>query len=242
MNAKMRMQRSGIPILPMTDLLWLTIFTIPITVAVGFLITYVISRWTNVSVSAMEIMAGLGAWYVAILAGWSAFTHIPLFVTSGKTRKYAWKAWLAGMIGLSVLSALMVAIAYVLERAMYNSLDWTPGLDEPHLFESGYQMHLVFFEYLLSFAVMGAIGGFVGISVYRSRDWGWGATVPAVILAALAGVLEGGNIRVMGFISQDTFGVDELSTAIKLILMILIAITAAGMAFSVAKDVPIRNR
>jgi hypothetical protein len=96
---------------------------------------------------------------------------LPLLVAHGLTRR---SVALAGTVAGAIVAAsagLYMAAGFLVERAWHGAAGFSHEVTRGHLFDSAFQVHLVFAQYALAGAVFLASGWLVGSAYYRLGGW-----------------------------------------------------------------------
>lgn len=239
MQSSLRARR--FPSLPLTDQLWLLLFVWLGALIFTFVVTLVVSAG-DVSISGWGVASGAAPWFVGFMSGYFMFQHMPMFVANGRTRRECLIDWSIFVPIYAALGTLLVTLGYVLEYVYYGVAGWESVTFDDHLFTSHTDVIPMFGEYLVRLLVWAAAGGFVGASVYRSKDTGWLTLLPAALLTAAAGSFGGNSSGPFGFLTRR-FPEFSISSWWWTILVGVVCI-AIGMVCTwwVFRDTPLRNK
>lgn len=202
---------------------------------------FVVSMFTEIQISAWSIVGSIAPWYVAVMAGWVVYIQLPYFVANGRTRKAGFREWLNTGIAMVPVGAVLMAIGFGLELGIYNLANFSTDVDENYGLTGASDLVLVAWQFLLTFAVWFALGGFVGASLYRSSDWGWVSIPIALAIASVTGVWNhtGGGFfaitrRIVPGINYESvwldFGLSSIAVGI-----------GVWIAWILIHDMPLRN-
>lgn len=206
------------------------------------LITFAFSLFTDVSMSGWEVVASIFPWFVAIVSGWAIFNLIPLSVAHGETRRYGFKVWLAIVVSISIISAVIITAGYPLELLWYRIMGF-PGEPEARLmFADPDRLSTVFGQYILVFAIWGFVGGMIGAGVYRDSSNGWLLMIPAGIMLPAAGVFGDDRIGFMGILRRLISDFDYTSNLLNGVITVLIGLLAVCITWWVVRTMPLRNK
>lgn len=137
------------------------------------------SMWQN---------AGSGAFKYFPMAMGIMLTPVllPLYVAQGVTRR---QFTVGGALFVAVWSAgltLAMVAGFAVEAVAYDALGWPHELENPHLFDSWQQAHLVFAEYFPLIAVHMLAGWIIGMTYYVLGWFRATLLLPVSLLPALA--------------------------------------------------------
>lgn len=213
-----------------------------LTVVATFVIVLVVDRFFDISISAWEIAVSVAHWYVGIICGWLMYVHVPLFVAHGKTRKDATieTGITAGVV--AVWAAILMSVGYLIEEFVYERAGWVGAIDGDHLFSSRTDFGLILLENLLAFMVWAAVGGFVGISLYRSQELGWFSLLPGALILGLTGSFDRTDGGFFGIVTRFIPAADISSPVNATLISLVGAALAGGAAWLVVREMSLRNR
>lgn len=222
--------------LGLTLMIWagLCVFTFGVTIVVSFFRDIAISGW--------EIASGVAPWYLAIMSGWVMFQYVPMFIANGRTRRDSMIEWTIFAPIFAVSGALLITIGYLLEYIVYGIAGWPRVLENDHKFASHTDVVPMFTEYLLTFLVWTAVGGFVGISFYKSDDVGWFSLLPATLLVGAVGTFTQSVIGPFSFVVDRLTGLTTSSWPIAILVGVVATLVALWGAWMVLRDMPLRNK
>lgn len=230
------------PRIQLEDQLWLDLFVWAGAAVFSMAVVTVVSFFRSIEISAWDIANGIAPWFIGIMSGWIMYTQVPLFVANGRTRRDSYIEWLIVAAIYPVWTALLTTIGYLIERGVYDLAGWSLSVNEDHLFTSHTDVGTIFVEYLLTFSVWVAVGGFVGVSLYRSQDIGWVSLIPAAFLLAFSGALDRGEIGFFGFITRLIPALDATSMAVAITMAVICSVIAVTLAWLVIQNMALRNK
>lgn len=237
--ATRKIGRSWSPMI--SDQLWLLALLAGGAFVFAMVTVFVVSRFTDIQISAWSIVGSAAPWYMAGMSGWIVYIQLPYFVANGRTRKTGFRAWVNTGIGMVPLGAVLMAFGYLLERGIYNLADFSTEAEVDKFFSGGGDLVVVLFQYVLTFASWFALGGFAGASLYRSTDWGWLGIPIAIGIASVSGVWNhtGGGFfaitrRIVPGINYDSFWLDLGLAGVAVAIGVWIA-------WILIHDMPLRN-
>jgi hypothetical protein len=137
--------------------------------------------------------------------------------------------------------AALIVTGFLLEKGVYALVGWPQALTGSHLFTQPAQVHLVFIEHLVEFAVWIAAGAFMGAAFYRWRSGGLYSLPIGVGLLVLARSAGGDTLRLP--LIRSELGLD-LSPSPTVTLAVGLGAFLVGLALTwlVIRDVPLRNQ
>lgn len=206
-----------------SDQSWLLAMLAGAAFVFAMVLVFIVSFFTDIEISAWEIVGSIAPWYVAVMGGWITYVMAPMIVAHGKTREFAFREWLTTGIFMTVLGAILMTAGYLLEHLIYNIADFEGKTSPENFFDSATEVHLVLLQYLLFFAVWFALGGFVGVSLYKSDDWGWISIPVAIAIAGATGTLGYSSNGFMGVVRRivPAFDFDSIWLQLPILLFAL---------------------
>lgn len=224
------------------DFLGFTLLAWAGTVVAVLALTLGLAYFSDVPGSIWGYLSGAVRVYLAIIAGYLVFQFLPLYVTHGQTRRdFAIEALIV-LLAQAGLATVLITVSYLLEAGLYLIAGWPLSLPEEHLFTSHGDVLLIVVEHALAFLVWTAVGAFVGAVIYRSREQGWIALLPAVALLSLASAVTGQSVGFITRIVELGAPGDAPSVGFAVVASIACLLVAAVLAWRVIRDAPIRNR
>jgi hypothetical protein len=223
--------------LSLSALIWLGMLVVVTAIIVG------IAYWDTVRRSIWDDAVNTAPqWWAAIIAGYAAFQFLPATISHGGTRReFGIQATMFSIIFAAGL-AVMVAIGFLLEAALYGVMDWPRGVTEGHIFTSGTQVHLILIEYAFKYLVWVAAGALVGAAFYRSDDFGWSIVgfvwIPVSLSEMALGLRSGTPITLLNRVWEPPTVPAVLALAISLAMAAVIA----AVGWYVIRDVPMRSK
>lgn len=172
-----------------SDQAWLLAILAVVSFVFAMVVVFIVSRFREIEISAWEVVGTIVPWYVAVVSGWIAYRMAPLMVAHGKTRAFAFREWVTAGATITVMGAIAMTLGYLLEHWIYDIAGFPGGVSTENIFASANEVHLVLLQYLLYFAVWFSLGGFAGVSLYKSDDAGWISIPVAIAIAAITGTL-----------------------------------------------------
>lgn len=224
-----------------SDQLWLLALLAGGSFVFAMVTVFVVSMFTDIRISAWGIVGSIAPWYIAIMAGWIVYIQIPLFVAHGRTRKQGFREWRNTGLGLVSLGAILMAVGFILERVIYDLANFSISAENEEFFSGANDLHIVLFQYLLTFAVWFALGGFVGGSLYRSEDWGWVSIPIAIIIASLAGLWNHTSGGFFAFSRRIIPGINTESVFLDIGLSAIAVAVGVWIVWKLTHDMPLRN-
>lgn len=225
----------------LSDQLWLLGILAAGIFAFAMVTVFVVSMFTDIRISAWSVVGSAAPWYMAGISGWIVYIQIPLFVTNGRSRKAGFREWFTTGITLVPSAAILMAIGFLLEKGIYNLAGFTTDLDETHRLGNATDFLILALQYLLTFAVWFALGGFVGASLYRSSDWGWVSIPIGIAIASLTGVWDHSGGGFFGFARRIVPGIDYESAWLDVGLSGIAIAIGVWLAWSLIQAMPMRN-
>ena len=197
-------------------------------------------RISRVELSAWELAASLIVWYVAVMSGYLAWRMIPLWVTSGRSRRSATNEMLIVVGSIILLSTVIVLFGYAIENIVYRIADWPQEIGNDHHFDSHTDFGPILVEYLVQYLLWGAIGFFIGLAFYRFESLGWLSLLPGALILGVVGSTDG--LGPMGFLADLIPSVDPNALWVYTILTIPFVPIALAASWYIARDMPIRRK
>lgn len=224
-----------------SDQLWLLALIAGGAFVFAMVTVFVVSRFTEIKVSAWSIVGSAAPWYIAGISGWIVYIQLPYYVANGRTRKTGFREWINTGIGIVPLAAVLMSIGFILERGIYNLASFSTEAEVDQFFSGGSDFLVVFFQYVLTFAAWFALGGFVGASLYRSSDWGWISIPIAIGIASVSGVWNHTGGGFFAITRRIVPGIDYESAWLDLGLTGVAVGAAVWLAWILIHDMPLRN-
>lgn len=169
----------------------LIVFTLIAATGLAFLvaaITLGIAWRSTISESVWAYASNAVPWYAGAIAGYIFFQMVPMLIANGRTRRDALRDGLGAVSMLAAAIAILNILFYAVEGMIYRAEGWPMEIADGHLFSRHGQMGLIALESLLTTAVWSAVGAFVALAMYRDREGGYLALVPAVVILLGSGV------------------------------------------------------
>lgn len=224
-----------------SDQLWLLAVLAGGSFVFAMVTVFVVSIFTEIQISAWSIVGSIAPWYIAIMAGWIVYIQIPLFVATGRTRKQGFREWFNAGLAMAPLGAILMAIGFLLENGIYNLAGFSMSAEHEDFYSGANDLYVVAFQYLLTFAVWFALGGFVGGSLYRSEDWGWVSIPVAIGIASLTGVWNHTGGGFFAITRRFVPGIDYGSFWLDLGLSTVAVVIGVGFVWRLVQDMSLRN-
>lgn len=153
---------------------------------VVFGLVFLVSRFTNISISAWEIGSQIPRWYLGAMGVYHTAVYLPMYIAHGRTRREFARQSPIALAWLVVLVASLMTAGYALEGAVYRAAGWTQGLSsDGHLFASPDAYGTILAEFLGTFAVWAVAGAALGAAFYRNGFVGLLLLPPAIVTAGL---------------------------------------------------------
>lgn len=242
MRRLVRTNTFGKGISPMlSDQVWLLALLAAGSFVFAMVTVLIVSIFTNISISAWGIVGSIAPWYVAIMSGWIVYIQLPIFVANGRTRKAGFREWVNTGLAMVPIGAVLMAIGFILERGVYNLAGFTTDSESDQFFSGGNDLLVVVFQFLLTLAVWFALGGFAGISLYRSADWGWVSIPIGIAVASFAGVWNHTGGGFFAFARRLVPGVNYESYWLDLGLSTAAVAAGVWLVWILAHDLSLRN-
>lgn len=225
----------------LSDQVWLLALLAAGTFLFSMVTVFVVSMFTDIRISAWSVVGSAAPWYMAGISGWIVYIQIPLFVTNGRSRRTGFREWFSTGIVLVPLAAILMAIGYLTEKGIYNLAGFTMAADETYRLGSATDLLILAVQYLLTFAVWFALGGFVGASLYRSSDWGWVSIPVGLAVVSVTGVWDHSSGGLFGFTRRILPGIDHSSAWLDFGLSGLAIALGTWLAWKLIQEMPMRN-
>lgn len=224
-----------------SDQMWLLALLAAGSFVFAMVTVFIVSMFTDIRISAWGVVGSIAPWYIAIMAGWILFVQLPLFVAHGRTREFGFRQWaIIGAI-LAPLGAILMAIGFLLERGIYNLAGFSFDGENEQFFSGASDLVTVTLQYLITFGVWFALGGLVGISLYRSEDWGWVSIPIAIGIASVSGAWNHTGGGLFGFVRRIVPGINYESIWLDLGLSGVAIAVGVWLIRILIHDLPLRN-
>lgn len=224
-----------------TDQTWLLALVSAGAFIFAMIVVFVVSQFTNIRISAWGVVGSIGPWYMAAISAWIMYVQIPLFITHGRTRTFGFQQWLVTGGVLVPFGAIIMAIGFLLERGIYNLAGFSYDGEMDQYFSGANDLLTIAYHFLLTFGVWFALGGLVGICLYRSDDWGWVSIPFAILIASLSGAWDHTNGGLFNVLRRILPGIDYGSAWLDLVLSVAVATVAIWLIWRISRTLPIRN-
>lgn len=224
-----------------SDQAWLLVILAVISFVFAMVVVFIVSTFRDIEISAWEVVGTIVPWYVAVISGWITFRMAPMLVAHGKTRAFAFREWVAVGVIFTVIGAIAMSAGYLLEYWIYDIAGFSVGVGTENLFSSATQVHLVLLQYLLFFAVWFSLGGFAGVSLYKSDDVGWISIPVAIAIAALTGTLGYTGGGFMGIINRIVPSFEWNSIWLQVSILLVAVAFGVYITREMLKTISLRN-
>lgn len=224
-----------------SDQSWLLAMLAGAAFIVAMVIVFVTNFFRDIEISAWEVVGSIAPWYVAVMAGWITFTLAPMYVAHGKTRQFVFREWLTTGAFMTVIGAVLMTLGYLLEHMIYNIANFAGRTSPENFFDSATDVPMMMLQYLLHFAVWFVLGGFVGISLYKSDDVGWISIPIAIALAAAAGTLGYSSSGFMGIVRRVIPAIDVDSLWLQVPILLAVLVFGVLITRKILSDISLRN-
>ncbi|MCO5224122.1 MAG: hypothetical protein M9953_02190 [Thermomicrobiales bacterium] len=203
-----------------------------LVIALG--VVFVVSRFTDAPSFSWAAVGAIAPWYLAVISGWIMFVMVPIYVAHGRTRQAGFVEWMQTGVLLAVIGAAIMGVGYLIERGFYSLLGLEKGAEDLYFSSSSGSIVMIFAHYVLTFAVWFALGGFVGVSLYRFTDWGWISIPIALATASLTGLWNFTGVSIFGFVRRLVPTVDTG-------LAIVVVVCLCYLTWRMVQDMSLRN-
>lgn len=215
-------------------------------VLVSFLGPLAISRYNDIDLSTWFYTANVAKWFTAFVGGGFVFTLVPNMIAAGMTRReLAVSMGVFGALWSVALGALVFA-GLLVERAYYDAMDWSQGIDANGVVTAiGSWGDTAAFAavYPLMYLVYFAAGTVIGAASYRWESTGWLLLIPILpVVFSLDNALyntEPFGPGWMGFLGRY---IDEWGRGPVLAGIALVAVVLAVAARRILIDIPLRSK
>ncbi len=168
-------------------MVWVPFFLVSIGISV------IIDRFGVVEASNWEGASQLVRWYVLAIAIYVITTHFPAHIANGGTRRQFAQQYAVFTVAYALLVAVLVAVGYLLESAVYGWAGWPQVIERQAFFDSATQVGQIVLSYWLILIVwLAAVGG-VTVAFYRRRIVGPLAMIPGILLIAFTESMFGSS-------------------------------------------------
>lgn len=225
------------PQIPVENLGVLTLLGWAGTLVLAFTTAFAVSFAVDISISVVNIISGAANWFLAIISGYAMFQYVPMFIANGRTRRDS----MIFVPILALLSAFLMTVAYLLEYVVYGMAGWPRELGDNLLIGSHTDVAPIFMEHLLQFLVWITVGGFIGISIYRSEELGWLSILPGLALAALASAASHASFGTFDFLAGRLPDGAPSDWPLAILAGVVCASIAIWITWLVLRNMPLRN-
>ncbi len=130
-------------------------------------------------------------------------------------------------------------IAYAGESLLYRANGWPQALADDRLYNATVEYPLIFLSYWAMLLVWMLTGSFIGAGFYRLQAGGVLILPVALVFLVVSGF--GNGFMSLPFIDLG-FGLHDLGVPAAVALSAACALAAWGLAWAVARDMPLRTR
>ncbi|MEU8244561.1 hypothetical protein AB0C07_40425 [Actinoplanes missouriensis] len=190
----------------------------------------VVSIFTDIRLSGMDAIGQALPW---VTAGYGAATSslLATMLVHGRTRREFLIQHPAFQVITTGLGAALITGFYALEVLLYRAAGWQQKVQEQRVYHSADDYGTVFLAHWSMLLTWLMVGIFIGVAFYRWEAAGGLALIPAGVILAYCG-------GVNGFFSLPFFRTD-----LPLVPVTLAAVAIAyGLLWLSARDVPLRTR
>ena len=225
-----------------SDQVWLAALVGAAAIPVTNIATIIVGQFTDVTASAWVLAGSVVVWLVGVYSGWNMYSLLPLYVSHGHTRREAFQVWGVSTVAIAVVSAVIMAVGFAVEHAVYAWRDFPGRPDDMYLFGTIDRWYTLAPQYLIVFAVWGGVGGMIGAGIYRGANSAWLLSVPAAILLGAAGVFDTSTGGFMGFLRRVVPSFEYHNSAVSLLVTALALAATVAIAWVIARDTPLRAK
>ncbi|WNB87191.1 hypothetical protein [Cellulomonas sp. ATA003] len=148
---------------------------------VAVVLTVVLHRVDELEGSVWEMLDQGPRWFLFAMGIAVVTGYLTAHVANGMTRRSFTAAATVAGLGVVAAYAVVTAVGYLVERAVFDARGWPTTLGSHHLYTDTGQIALVLAENGLVPAVYAASGLCVGAVYYRGGGW-WGTlTLPLTV-------------------------------------------------------------
>lgn len=200
----------------------------------------VVAIFRDVVISGMDAGPGqLLRWFALGYGAWLLYRLLPTCLVHGRTRGEFVRQVPVFQVVASAVLALVIALAYLGETALYRAAGWEQDFQASRLYDSGTDVGLVFVSYWSGLLVWTVAGSMLGAAFYRLEAGGV-LLVPVAIALLLVTGLSGGMFEVP-FLGTRWSPWDLGAPAV-IGISAASAVLAVGLTWALARDLPIRTR
>ncbi len=214
----------------------------PAFAASVLVVLFGVNYWGEVTASGWDIAVQAVRWFtlfIGVYVGWSA---LPLYLAHGMTRREFWWQTVMFVPAYAVAVALMVTVTFVAEAGLYAVAGWEQVMQEQHLYDSPWDLHLVFVQAFVTIAVWTAGGVFIAAAWYRSDRLGGAAIVLGIIFAGISGGSLTGDWGPFSALRGDLNGSEVIGGAIGVLIHVALLAALGGLSWGVMRDIAIRPK
>lgn len=218
------------------SLMWAGLVLVTLMIAAG------IAYFDEVTASVWEQAGSVAVWYAAGVSGYVAYQTVPMHIAHGWTRRDTAIEVVIFMVIFAAVAAMLVAVGYLIEYAVYGLTGWPREVTGEHLFSSHLDVAMIFTEYWLMALVWAPAGAFVGAAVYRYDANGWLSLIPASILIGVIGAFTQAFWGPVGYIVERLFSFEGPTLSLAIPAAIACSLIALTLTWPILRDLPVRNR
>ena len=208
-------------------------------VALAGLVLAGVAIFGTVRISTMDVGGQILRWLALGYGAHLTFTALPIYLVHGQTRReFLLQTPVYQFVATGVLAGF-TTIAYAGESLLYRANRWPQALADDRIYNATTEYPLVFLSYWGMLLVWTLTGLFIGAGFYRLQAGGVLVLPVALVLLVASGL---GN----GFLSlpflELGFGLRDLAIPAAVTLSAGCALVAWGLAWAMARDMPLRTR
>lgn len=208
----------------------------------GTVVLFIVASFTDITVSVWDSARQAAQWFAFFIGVYVGWQRMPLHITHGRTRREFMAQLLTFLPLYAAALSAMVVVTFLGEAALYGLTGWDQEIADFRLFDSPFQVHLIFLESWLLLALWASGGALVGSAWYRSSGLGGLAAGLAIVLAGASGIATSGDWGPFGFVYERISGMDTVEPVHMVLIHLGCIALAVGLTWLVVRDVPIRSR
>lgn len=216
------------------------------TLLFAFTLTFAVSIWNEITISAWRIVGQAARWFVLGSMwhlGWRMFE---LYLTHGRTRRAFYLEALPFIAAFALCAAALYTLTFPLEALWYAIFGWHQGMGDAVLYDSAFDLPMIALESSTVFLLWAAGGFFVATAWYRSGLLG-AATIALGLVCIVVSTVALGEREGPAYILLDRLPIlvePDGTPNVVIAVVIHLVMTAAllGLSWLWLRDMPVHGK
>ncbi|HEX8631195.1 MAG TPA: hypothetical protein VF755_23805 [Catenuloplanes sp.] len=193
----------------------------------------------TVRISAIDVGGQILRWLALGYGGYLTYNLLPVYLVHGQTRREFLRQAPVFQFVTSAAVAALTTLGYAAESLLYRANGWTQAFTEDRPYTAASQYGVIFLSYWSMLLVWSLTGLFIGAGFYRLQAGGVLTLLLALPLLAVSGLSTG--FLNLPFLDLG-LGLRNPGLPAVVGLSALCAVVALGLAWALARDMPLRTR